>query len=111
MDARLELAATLPPQQGMRGAMSTILDVQRYKRAGWFTSASAPAIVRMVMAARMEEQRATGRGNRCRRRIMARIAAAEARMMERRRRVLADYSHDVQAEGYARRPFRTNPHE
>lgn len=111
MDARLELAATLPPDQGMRGAMSTILDVQRYKRAGFITSHSAPTIVRLVMAARMDEQRSYGKGGRCRRRIMAIIAAAEVRLMASLRRRHADISHEMTTEGRARRPFRTNPHD
>lgn len=115
MDARLELAATLPPDKGMRGAMSTILDVQRYKRAGFITSHSAPTIVRLVMAARMDEQRATGRAtghaNRARRRILAMIDAAQARILAAQRRRHADIAHDTATEGYARRPFRINPHD
>lgn len=68
MDARLELAATLPPRLGFRGAMTTPADLAREKRAGRIRSHLLPGLVRLIGAARMDEGTANGRGNRAARR-------------------------------------------
>lgn len=74
MDARLDLAATLPPRLGFRGASTTPADLAREKRAGRIAPHSLPGLVRLIGAARMEERTAHGHGNRAsrRRRALAR---------------------------------------
>lgn len=108
------MAITFSPGLGMRGAMTTPADLLRYKRKGFLRDLSQH--VHLVCQGRLEANNACGAGNRWRRRWMrlcmdrvhTKNAAAFARSFDPRP---ADMAADTATEGYARRLFRTNPHD
>lgn len=116
MDLQRILAIHYAPELGMRGACTTIRDLAAYRRAGLLRGEPLGYHVKLVTKARVESANHLGAGNRWRRRFNRLVAAfpqlqIPASAKNPAKQAVADLAHDTATEGYARRPFRTNPHD
>jgi hypothetical protein len=129
--ASMELAVAFPPKCGFRGACTTIADVSRHGLyAGHLgLTPTKRAAVRLIIMAHMQNNEATGHGNRAKRRmVQVSMAQAYRPYTAEEKAALASYPHfpltpedvnrmaaleeETHTEGHvSRRPFRTNPHE